>query len=90
MVLQDFWDPEWVSPWGKRSGRRAGVWPKFHKADSACHSWKGLTREEPEAQRGRGLFGRLQARQGAELQHPGLPPGQLGALSSRGLRARHG
>lgn len=55
----------------------------FTKSGSACHSCKGPTREEPEVQRGRGLFVRLHERQLAELGEPRGPPVQLRALPSR-------
>lgn len=60
----------------------------FTKSGSDCHSWKGLIRGEPEAQRGRGLSVRLHEneRQLAELAESQGPPVQLRALSSRGER----
>lgn len=80
---------------GAQSGFPHGEWGReeelgcgtgFTKPGSACPGGKGHTGEEPEAQRGRGLLGRLRERQWAEPGAPRGPPVPLGALPSRSLR----
>lgn len=66
------------------------MWPKFHKADSACHSWKGLTREELRPREEGACLEGYRISKGQSWSTQGFHLGSSELLSSRGLLARHG
>lgn len=41
MCFETSGGPEWVSPWGMGTGRRAGVWHRFHRAGLSLSQLEG-------------------------------------------------